>query len=171
MKWKIGLIIVMLGICIAVASLVFAQTQGIDLLWKARALQALEKMGEFTDNPPKPMTTKDKYEMMVETAFTLILAEPETVIKKSPLTTNYHLIFNIGDRGLDVLYTYDNESQELISVGIDRLPKNWRIAVPSRASQTTLPTDYIIASNMADQNEPIMVFSTTDPFSIRVVGK
>ena len=61
-------------------------------------------------------------------------------------------------------------TQDLLSIGIDRLPKGWRIVIPSGEAKNLLK-DYIVVSDIADANEPTMLFSTTNPFSVRVVPK
>lgn len=136
----------------------------VDLLWKARAFQAIERIKEFSDNPPEPLTKKIRYEMSFEVAYANFLQLPETLIKKSPHNTSYHIVFNLGGL-LDVLYTYNNESEMLVSVGIDRLPKGTRVVIPSGAAKNTFLSNYIIVSDINEPDNPSILFSLTDPFS------
>ena len=159
-------------ILLAQTSLSSKGENDIDLLWKARALQAVERIEKFTANPPKPLTKKVKYEIAFEASYAAFLTYPEMLIKKQPHNTSYHLFFNWGDEEmLDVLYTYDNESQKLISVGIDHLPKDARIVIPSKALKDSYLTDYIYVSSINEPNNPSILFSLTDPFSNFVLSE
>lgn len=149
---------------------VFAQNQ-VDLLWKARALQAMEnieKSVEKMKDRSQKVTLKKKYETMLEFAYAQIIAEPNIVVKRSPKGTSYHLIFNYGDDGmLDVLYTYDIETNQCTFVSFDSLPKHRRIAIP--VSQKF--ADIIFIANPRDPNEPGIAFHRSDPFSAQVIDQ
>ncbi|MBL7107046.1 MAG: hypothetical protein ISS77_05520 [Phycisphaerae bacterium] len=160
--WIVGTV----GICITAVSLVFAQTQDIDLLWKARALQAVEKMEVLTKKMEKEDSQTLRYEIMLEFAYANILTMPDTLIKKDSLVTSYHIFLNYGDDGLfNLLYNYSDETNNLVSVSIDHLPKNRRIVM-----YHDTPNAFFLI-NPSDMNEPMIAFSKTKPFEAFVVGE
>jgi len=148
---------------------VLAQDQ-VDLLWKARALQAkenIEKSVEKMKDKSQKLTPKMTFEAMLECAYSLIIADPNTVVKKSPKGTSYHLLFNYGDDGmLDVFYNYDNETNQCAFMGIDSLPKHRRIGIPVSPQFANI----IFITNPSDPNEPGIAFDRSHPFSAQVVN-
>ena len=75
----LSLIVIILGIeCIS-----FSQTEGadIDLLWKARALRAVEKIEVLTEELQKEDSLKLRYEIAVEYAYANLLIKPEIISK------------------------------------------------------------------------------------------
>jgi len=151
-------------ILLAQTSLPSKGENDVDLLWKARALQAMERIEKFSANPPEPLTKKIKYEIAFEASYAAFLTYPESLIKKQPHNTSYHIVLNLGDELLDVLYTYDNKYQQLVSIGIDHLPKDARVVIPSKVLNDSYLIDYIIVSSINEPNNPSILFSLTDPF-------
>ena len=169
---KDNIVLTFLILCVIGSTLyvraVFAQDR-VDLLWKARALQAIEKIEKSVErmgDQSEKVTLKEKYEAMLEFAYAQIVAEPNIVVKKSRGVTSYHLIFNYGDNGmLDVLYTYDNESNLCKFMSVDSLPKRRRIAIPV----TQRFSDIIFITNPSDPNEPGFAFHRSNPFLTQVI--
>ena len=155
---KVGLTILIL----LIYSTAFAQD--IDLLWKARALQAgekLEKLGKESND-----SIKLRLEIMLESAYGAILAMPEVAAKKTNKIYAYHLIMNYGEDGLlDVVYTYDVNTYEYLGVRIDRIPKN-RGALMMAGDKAT---DFFAIANNIDNSEPMIIFSRSNPFGASVV--
>lgn len=143
-----------------------AFAQDVDLLWKARALQASEKMEKFLKQSKKVDSKKARIEMMVESAYAMIIAMPDIAVKKTPAIVVYHLILNYGDDGmLDVAYLYDAKTYKYQGVRIDRLPKH-RCIVFLQGNQLG---DFLTISNYDDNSEPMIIFSKSDPFNTLVL--
>lgn len=143
-----------------------AFAQDVDLLWKARALQASEKMENFLKQSKKVDSKKARIEMMVESAYAMIIAMPDITVKKTPAIVVYHLILNYGEDGiLDVAYLYDVKTYEYYGMRVDRLPKN-RGIVFLKGKQLG---DFLTISNYEDTKEPMIMFSKSDPFNTLVL--
>jgi hypothetical protein len=139
----------------------------VDLLWKARALQAVDKIKALVtdmNDPSRQVTIKTRYEAMLEFAYAQVIANSDLVVKRSPKGTSYHLVLNYGDDGLlDVLYSYDNETGECFSFSIDRLPKHRRIGLSASTP------DIVLLMNPDDPYEPGLAFHKSSPFLTCVV--
>ena len=148
------------GILLLFSSVVSAQD--IDLLWKARALKAGEKLEELKHAFKKKDTKKLRMDIMVETAYASIITLSDITVKKTPQTVTYHLILNYGDDGfLDVVYTYDAKTYEYLGARIDKLPTNRSILLLNIAK-----ADNVFAvGNVLDNKEPAIFFSKRDPFA------
>jgi hypothetical protein len=140
----------------------------IDLMWKARGLQAMEKIEQFNArlkaNPEEKLPLKIKLEMMIEFAYAQMIAGQEIrnmVVKKGPGGVSYHLILNYGEKGvLDIFYTYPLGGTQCVAMTIARLPKGYCIGLPSAKEGA----DMAIFTNPDDSNEPGIVFSRSNPF-------
>lgn len=140
-----------------------ASAQDIDVLWKARALKASENIEVLSRQKD---TKENRVKLMVESAYALILMEPDIVRKQTPSVVIYHLIFNYGSDGIfDIGYVYDAKTYRFMGTRIDRLPKHRAIIhmADSRAS------DFIALKNYQDESEPIIMFSQSNPFLTDVV--
>ncbi len=142
----------------------------VDLIWKARALQAMEKIeqanAKMKANPSEKLPQKLKAELMLEFAYAHIIASRDITVKKSRETTSYHLVFNYGEAGmLDVFYTYSSITSECVAFTIARLPKGRCIGLPS-AKQGA---DMVFFTNPDDPNEPGIVFHRSNPLLCSIV--
>lgn len=141
----------------------FANSQKVDLLWKARALQAIEKMETLGEKIKKEDSQRLRYEILIEFAYSNIIATPEMCVYRNDAVTTYHLIMHFGEDGLlDVLYNFDVKSEKLVTVSIDLLPKNRRVVMYSGEES------YFYIFNRTDPNEPMIKFSKTNPFGTTV---
>jgi hypothetical protein len=144
-----------------------AFAQDIDLPWKARASQALEKLKEIKNKMAKDDSKILRFEGMVESAYAMIVAAPQVTMAKTPTIATYHLLLNYGDDGmLDVVYLYDLKTHKYFGVRVDHLPKNRSVLF----LQGKL-IDFIIISNYIDTNEPEVMFSKSDPFKVYALEK
>lgn len=158
-----------LGLAICARQVVSQDT--VDLTWKARALQAMEKIEQVSAtlkaNPEAGLSLKAKLETMVEFAYAQIIANRDFVVKRGPSGVSYHLVFNYGERGmLDVFYTYVAGKDQCVAVTIARLPKGYGVAIPSNEQGLNA----MFFTNMDDPNEPSIVFHRDNPFLCGVVG-
>lgn len=151
-------------------SIAFAQD--VDLLWKARGLQALENLEKIEKQikPEKKMQKDDfeklKHEAMLESAYAMIIGYPDITVKKTPILAAYHLILSYGDDGvLDVAYLYDIKTYQYMGMRIDKTPKNRGVIF----LQENQYCDLITISNYDDPKEPMLIFSKRDPFKAMVV--
>lgn len=142
------------------------KSQDIDLLWKARALKSVENIEVMTGKLQKEDSKKLRFEIILEYAYAALLLNPEIISKKTSTVNTYHLLLNYGDDGgLDVLYNYDPIKQKLLSVSIDRLPKDRRISMIC-----DMPNIFWVL-NYEEPNEPVFVFNRADPFDIMILSK
>jgi hypothetical protein len=117
-----------LVLLVAIVLIIFSQaaySQDIDLLWKARALQAGENLEELRKQLDVNNSRKLRFDIMIESAYLGIIIAPEILIKTEDNIKAYHLFFNYGDDGfLDVVYVYDRLTMESIGARVGSLPKN-----------------------------------------------
>lgn len=138
------------------------KAQNIDLLWKARGVQAVERLDSLAKIKVK--SKKLAYEKMCESAYSFIAAYPDNAIKHTDLATVYHLFFNFGDDGnLDIAYVYD-KNQTLLALRVDALPKKRSTLISKDAN------GFVSIVNNFSDNDPILVFSTTNPFEYVVLA-
>lgn len=164
MKKILSIVIIALFI---VSCLSIAFAQDADMLWKARASQASEKIKEIKKKMAKDDSKILRFEGMVESAYAMITATPEVTMQKTPAIATYHLLLNYDDDGmLDVVYLYDLKTNKYVGVRIDRLPKNRGVVL----LQGKL-SDFITISNYTDIKEPKIMFSKSDPFKVYVLER
>ena len=149
-----------------ISSIAFAQD--VDLLWKARALQATEKLEKLHEEMKEKDSRKIRFEIMLESAYAMILVMPDVTVKKTPKIIGYHIILNYGEEDgyLDVVYCYDVKTYEYLGVRIDRIPKNRGVLLSSNPKTS----DFFAVSNNIDITEPTIIFSKTNPFEARVLA-
>ena len=106
-----------------ISSIAFAQN--VDVLWKARALQATENLEKLHEEMKEKDSRKIRFEIMLESAYAMILAMPDVTVKKTQKIIAYHIILNYGkkDGYLDIVYCYDVKTYEYLGVRIDKIPK------------------------------------------------
>jgi hypothetical protein len=68
--------------------------QDIDLLWKARALQAAERLEVLEKQQKTNKSMKLRFEIMLESAYAYILLMPDVTVKRTPKITAYHFIMS-----------------------------------------------------------------------------
>jgi len=162
---------------VGVASLLFSvQSMGapsIASLWKARALDALdrlqvlqkerdayEKRGTAVNSPEFRRLT---FQAMIELAYAAHLdlkVAPFVHDTKGKDRANFHLLLKPagGTMGLDLIYTYVDG--KLFGAGILQLPENWKVVFPKGKNQILI-TD--------EKAEPLwFLFDLDDPLAARV---
>lgn len=138
----------------------FCFAQNVDLMWKARALKASENLKMLESEKD---TTEIRLKVMLESAYGLIIVEPDIAVKKTKVVIAYHLIMNFGNDGmLDVVYVYDTQ-YNYIGVRIDRLPKKRSINILDKND------DLFVVMNLEDNKEPLIAFSKSKPFDAMIV--
>ncbi len=116
---------------LAVLSAAPVWAQAPSTLWKARGLEAAEKLEAITPR----MSSKDKsdakratWEGLLEAAYALHVARPEVVRKVTGKNEAFHLILSAGEAGLlDVVYLYSPKTGENHGLRVDRLPTGWQV--------------------------------------------
>ncbi|GEM_PF-7021157 len=141
-----------------------AFSQPISTLWKARALEAGEKLKKL-ETELKKIPTKEqekktpKYrklmcEIMLEASYAMHIAAPEVVHKTDENYEFYHIVLNAGEDVFDLVYVYTKDGKHM-ATRIDRLPKKWQLIMapffPERLS-------LIITDGC------VIVFNLKDPF-------
>jgi len=163
--WSL-MVIAVVGFLVSVSAAFANKSQDIDLLWRARALKALENLEVMEVKLQKEDSKKLRFEIMVEFAYAGLLTHPKIINKKDSNINTYHLFLKYGDDNmLDVLYNYDPITQKLLTVSIDHLPKDRRITIFNDT-----PNIFWVSSP-EDSNEPIVSFNRYDPFDILVLSK
>lgn len=143
-----------------------ASAQDVDLLWKARALKASENLEKLEKEITKNDSMKLRLEIMVESAYTAIIAMSDVTKKETPIIVAYHIILNYGNDGLlDVVYIYDVKTYEYQGVRIDSIPKNRGILM----MEGNKFSDFFVVANNIDNSEPMILFSKSNPFGTSVV--
>jgi hypothetical protein len=144
--------------------------QAPSLLWKAKALESVERMGPLGDALKKvtkkwdsPEAKRLKCEAMVEAAFAIHLS-PEfsaTVHKTEGTLDFFKLILNGGADGLfDLTYVYEGYTHKATKVM--NLPKNWEVIFPTNVKDLGL----IVVPGACT-----IAISFADPFFYQVVEK
>lgn len=165
--FRLLMVIVVMGFLLTIRLAFANKSQDIDLLWKARALKAVENIEVMTEKLQKEDSKKLRFEIMLEYAYAGLLLKPEIINKKTSTINTYHLYLNYGrdDGMLDILYNYDPITQKLLSVSIDHLPKDRRISM-----FCDMPNIFWVL-NYEEPNEPVLVFNRADPFDVMVLSK
>jgi hypothetical protein len=105
-----------------------ASGQSVPTLWKARALEAADKiegLGKRVGGKAGPDVAR--CETMLEMAYGQHLVNPDIVVKSTDSVMSYHLILSGGDAGMfDLVYNYDHTGQ-LLGTAVHSLPKGWKI--------------------------------------------
>lgn len=150
------------------AILIFAgliNGQNIDLIWKAKALQSLEKVDSLTKI--KKPNKKQVFEMGLESAF-MNIANPELkniVVKKQNGILTFHLLLKMEtDEVLDIAFQYDIKTENYIGVRVDKLPKGWGI----RPDMPGNLEHYMMITNLFDNKTPGFAFNKKNPFEYQV---
>jgi len=160
-----NIILIMLFILIPFFPSSQAIAQDTDLLWKARALQAIEKLDDLTSDLKQNFSLENNYRVMIEFAYAFILSNPEIAVKATSDIVAYHLILNFGEDGhLDVAYIY-NLAGELTACRIDRLPKNLGALLLTGQDYS----DFVAIRHLFDTEQPSLYFSKSDPFAAMVM--
>lgn len=151
-------------------------------LWKARGLDAFEKVeGQADSNPNTPQSL----EVMLEFAYAMHAAKPELVHK--PWTGGgdaFHLLLNAGSGAFfDIVYLYEADGT-LTTVRIDSLPKGWNLTINHGKMQSTtvaLVERHRARLGVKDLSEPqpllvktdsgVLVFDLVDPFNAFVLER
>lgn len=144
----------------------FCFAQNVDLMWKARALQASDNLKLLKSEIKNKDSVETKLKIMLESAYGLIIVQPDIAVKKTNVIIAYHLIMNFGDDGmLDVAYIYDT-SYNYIGARVDRLPKKRSIQFLEKKSVD----DLFMIMNVEDNKEPMIAFSKSNPLEARVIS-
>ena len=125
--------------------------QDVDLLWKARALQATEHLEKLYEEMKEKNSMKIRFEIMLESAYAMILVMPDVTVKKTPKMIGYHIVINYGkeDGYLDIVYCYAVKTYKYLGVRIDKIPKNRGVLLMNDPKTS----DYFSVSNNIDTNE------------------
>lgn len=145
----------------------------LDRQWKARALQAVEKIDSLSKAMEKKQDPELLYSAMIEMAYANFLSPDlkSVVHKKTSVTNAYHLFFRLPESDsthdfLDIVYLYDVKTEEFLGVRVDRLPSYWSIN-PSFPQRENL----IAFSHHTSPTAPSLIFSKTNPFDYLVLRK
>lgn len=147
-------------------------------LWKARALEAAEKLEtlrskvlSLQDRWHSQEANETKCEAMLESAFLLHLTHESSAHKV--LENGKHgfkIILNGGDQGLfDLTYFYDPKTWSLTSARVLLLPQAWELVLPSGELRGMGGIMLIIQGKEAKRLTCTMGFSLTEPFWAHVV--
>ncbi len=141
--------------------------QDIDLLWKARAIKAVENIETLQKEMKNELSLELRFKSMLEHAYTAIFTTPDITVKETQGTLGYHLILNFGkdDGLLDVVYTYRARTYEYLGVRIDLIPKNRSLLLMNNIQLN----DFLIFGDPNNINEPAIIFSKSNPFGAFVV--
>lgn len=144
-------------------------SQSLDVIWKAQALESVEKLDSLT-RCLEEKRCKDSRAYQIEAAIHKAytkLAAPEAGLHKkvSKRAKEYHVVIDIRkDLGvLDIGFIYDPETEELLGPRVDRLPKGWSV-VP----KTFGGVQILAFKNYEDEKEPSLIFLGDAPFTWKV---
>lgn len=118
-----------------------AAQENAPLLWKARALEAgekLEALGQkletFRERWKTEEANETKCEAMLEAAFVLHLTNESMVHKVLARGHVFKIILNGGEQGFfDLSYVYDPEGWRITAMSILSLPREWEAVYPVEA--------------------------------------
>lgn len=149
-----------------------AAAQSQATLWKARGLEAQERIGELTKqakgahaNGDTQAAKKALWEALIEEAFARHAAVASVAHKKTNAGDAFHLLVEApsGDKAfLDVVYLYEPNGQPS-GVRVDRLPPHWHVLFTSTGMQAGV----LVIDPGADG--VMLMFSVTEPFEPLVV--
>lgn len=101
-------------------------TPSIRTLWKARALEAGDKLEHPVVGEPH---SPQRLEHMLDFAYLMHAAMPESVHTSYANNGDaFHLILNADGQSFDIVYLYEANG-ELVGTRIDSLPKGWNVLV------------------------------------------
>ena len=142
-------------------------------LWKARALEAADKLKTLESKIDRlrgswqsPEANALKCEVMLESAFILHLTE-EAIVHKV-LDGGHHgfkIILNGGDQGVfDLMYVYDSRTWQLTAASMFSLPKAWQLIFFAGTSPEVRGFILLIQGEQAAAPMCSMAFSPDKPF-------
>jgi hypothetical protein len=154
-----------------------AASQSVPQLWKARALEAGEKLQalrrkleQFRDRWNSQEANDLKCESLLESAFALHLTH-ESIAHKI-LKSDRHafkIVLNGGDQGLfDLTYMYDPPNWTLVSMEILALPRAWEVIHP-RELKSAGGVMLLVRDKADADPRCVFGFSQDDPFLAHVV--
>jgi hypothetical protein len=136
---------------------IFCTTEDVDLLWRARGLQALNNLENLTKKYNKSLWL----ETAIEYAFALHSSNKNNVHKIDSGLDFYKIILKADNSQLFCFnYIYDHKSGALIGVKIELLPKGWQIIV-----SPAYPNKIIVD---IPKNDNKVFFDTNNPFDIYI---
>ncbi|MDA8339002.1 MAG: hypothetical protein M0Z70_06860 [Nitrospiraceae bacterium] len=149
-----------LAILLFISSPAFSQP--ISTLWKARALEAGEKLKkleiELKKIPAKEQEKKTpRYRklmcgIMLEAAYAMHIAAPEVVYKTDEKHEFYHIVLSAGEDVFDLVYVYTEDGKH-VATRIDRLPKKWQLIMAPffpEGLSLLIPDGCVIVFNLKD---------------------
>jgi hypothetical protein len=146
----------------------------MSMLWKARGLEAVERLEATKDEDVGPPNSPRRFELLLEFAFTSQVTMPEVVQKPYQKDGHaFHVILKAENEELfDLAYLYE-DGRNISATRIDRLPKGWQIVMDVAGLDTavllrrerlgiqsaTRPRPLLVSANGVP-----LVFDLADPF-------
>lgn len=139
-----------------------AYAQDFDLLLKARALQASERLNEVSRLEPDQVSAVRYYNSLVDLAYTHFINIPDIVIKDR---LYYHLTIAINNDALDIVYVMSDDKMSIDGVRIDRLPKGFTVMTSQHFGNALINVGAIDNADI-----PILLIPLNDPTGVEFVA-
>lgn len=144
-----------------------AAAQAPSTLWKARALDAKDRIAAMPDKATGATAAEARrlyWKLMIESAFESHLRAPSVAHQRTASGEAFHLLIPTKDKThlFDIVYLYDPKGEPL-GLRLDRLPPGWHVMLTPSSAES--------AAVVVDPGEPqiLLMFTLAEPLEPRIL--